>query len=124
MIKIFAKKKNFGFKNIDEAERIKSINNTNYFRYYFNELNAYGNKNGNYKINKNKMKCEFIYKNGEFKLTKLNYESIKTFIPNIINIQGISNFYKKLSEEARIFPIYLDYLDKKEDYGDDYDKSL
>ena len=118
------KNKNFGFKNIDNIEKINIIENSNYFRYYFNEINAYGNKNVNYKINNNKMKCEFIYRNENIILPKLNYEPINNIIPNKINISEITNFYIKLSEKARIFPIFLDYIYKKEDNIDDDDKSL
>ena len=41
------KNKNFGFKNIDNIEKNKIIVNSGSFRYYLNELNAYGNKDEN-----------------------------------------------------------------------------
>ena len=118
------KKKNFGFKNIENNKRIDIIGNSSYYRYFFNELNAHGNKNENYKEKNNKMKCEFINKSENITFQKLDYNSIKDIIPKKINLQEIQNFYKKISEEARIFPIYLDYLDKKIDNVQEYDKSL
>ena len=109
------KNKNFGFKNIDASEDNNININSSYFRYYFNELNAYGNKNENNKIKNNKMKSEFLYKNENHKLSKLNNLYFNIINPPEKTIQEITNFYKKLSEESRILPIYINYLEKIQD---------
>ena len=106
--------KNFGYKIIDNIGKKKD--DSEYFAFTFNEITAHGIEIDD----KKNLTIDNIYrkKPGFVNLNKINNNQIlqlnelDTHID--INIIGLSNFYNRISEEARLLPIYyLNYKNEK-----------
>ena len=109
-----SKCKNFGYKIIDN--NIKNNDNLEYFSYIFNEITAHGiekEEKQNLLIDdKFRKKPGFINLNRINNYQVMNLNEIDTHID--ININDLCKFYNKISEEARLLPIYyLKYKDEK-----------
>ena len=107
--------KNYGYKYIDN--NITKKVNSEFFAFNFNEITAHGienEDNQNFLLdNKLKKKPGFINLNQFHNIQILKFNQIDTNIN--ININGLCNFYHRISEEARLLPIYyLKYKNEKQ----------
>ena len=107
--------KNYGYKYIDN--NITKKVNSEFFAFNFNEITAHGienEDNQNFLLdNKLKKKPGFVNLNQFHNIQILKFNQIDTNIN--ININGLCNFYHRISEEARLLPIYyLKYKNEKQ----------